>query len=83
MAGLRLNPGQTACPKDCHYKRDGLLSVQSFAHKSRTRFSRKCVRGLGTKIRDLSATKMQLKPGKLLIIIGTISGIQVQRDSCG
>jgi hypothetical protein len=55
MASLRLNPGQSACPEDCNYKRVGLLSNTLFLPKSPTELNRKFVRGLSTLVRDFNA----------------------------
>ena len=74
MASLRLNPGQTACPKDCNYKRVGLF-WHSLAPKSRTKFSRKFVRGLSTRVRDFSAIVVYLNHGQALKTFGSQSAI--------
>jgi hypothetical protein len=74
MASLHLNRRQTASTVDC----TGWLlplSWHTFAVKSRTKFSRKFVRGLSTTFRDLRAVVVCLNHGQALKTLGCQSAI--------
>jgi hypothetical protein len=75
MASLHLNRGQTANTADSNYDRVMVSYRRTFAPKSRTKFSRKFVRGLSTRIRDLSAVVMYLNHGQALKTLGCQSAI--------